>query len=1248
MTSLSGSPVRGGTQRGDSLDGEPRACTTSAAALPATGHAFLRATERAAAAAELRGALSVALRDPNARPAAARRLAERRADWRLGFAQLQHLAQAGDTDGARSLAGLLLDADGAAAAELEAALGAPLPPPDAAETAEAALEALREAASGLPERIPADLDGRIAAALAACARAADRPVGPPLGEDALRLAALPGLAHRLAPLWPPLLGLDGRAAPAAAAFAEGADAPELLLHLEALLDPALGGDPSGADLLMEALGPAQGIRLVHALRKAGRAEGSRLALRTLVGLGLAEPPEVIRLILMEAEDGLGALEILDVATALTPDSALLRVEHAKALAASGRADEALAEARAAMDLPHRAVDTALGAADILASRGHSAEAAPALLRLVEQHPSSAPLLQRAAAAQAAAGDIADAERLARLAVAAASGQASPHLRLLLARLAAGRGARAEALALLGPLLGDPAVPEAEVLFLDLVVAVTWRALPDDVDFDLVAAAEARIAARPAGLPLGLLCEAMRLFLLLEREGTVRLLGEAAAERLRLRADPLPPRSMLVLLPEMRAEPGGLSPEQLGRELVLQGRALLSGGQRLLAGLCFRMAAAAAPDDPAARFNAAFAAIADGRPEEASRLLAGLERIYDTDMTRVAWPLVGGERWPDAGFPHHAAFEALKPPGAEWPLITVITPSYNQAAYVEETLLSVLHQNYPRLQYVVVDGNSNDGSVAILERYRDRLDTLIVEPDRGQTHAINKGLRLAKGEIITWLNSDDMLAPGALHAVALAWLGNRADLVFGYCLPHRSHVFQLANLPKARQDTFTRAHLSQIFALWMKGFFFYQPEVFFTRRILDAAGGELREDLVYTMDYDFWLRCAAAGATVEPLHWPIALFRQHAEQKTSRLVDCVVEQGAVRDRHVRIAPPAARRADICVRTAGAFTRPRPRLGVISSRMHKIFSADAAGDLAAALAASGIDATLVERADDLPEGTDMVIKLLHLQEDEADIAALRRGGFGGPLLGWFWDNHHHLAANFAVGEALDLSCPGHAFARHYLRNASAIQIEPLALCTTQWSAREADAFWRDFAEAPRTDALYGGFVRYPFARPRNRLVEQLRAAGLAGVYLLEEHDLTRYFGLTPRERFREWASHKVSLALPLAGDVSQRIFDALLTGQVPIVPRDVHDFDAVIPPDLQRELPVIRFDAYQVEAVRAAAAEAVAAFDRGGPVAAAARHRFALDGHMFPVRVRELVARLRMIPEDPLFVEVAEDGAAAEQY
>lgn len=221
----------------------------------------------------------------------------------------------------------------------------------------------------------------------------------------------------------------------------------------------------------------------------------------------------------------------------------------------------------------------------------------------------------------------------------------------------------------------------------------------------------------------------------------------------------------------------------------------------------------------------------------------------------------------------------------WPKISVVMVSFNQAAFLEEGLRSVLQQGYPNLEFIVIDGNSTDGSVEILDRYRDRLASLVIEPDRGQSDGLNKGFARATGDILTWVNSDDLLEPGALFRVAQAFATPGVDMVAGGCrqigISRDKVILNHHNrLPFGIQIALPLGLLLEMDRFWLTGSFFYQPEVFFSHEIWKRSGGKLRTDLHYVLDYDLWVRMAAAGAHVIHIPEYLACSRTHDQQKTT--------------------------------------------------------------------------------------------------------------------------------------------------------------------------------------------------------------------------------------------------------------------------------------------------------------------------------------------------------------------------------
>lgn len=201
------------------------------------------------------------------------------------------------------------------------------------------------------------------------------------------------------------------------------------------------------------------------------------------------------------------------------------------------------------------------------------------------------------------------------------------------------------------------------------------------------------------------------------------------------------------------------------------------------------------------------------------------------------------------------------------LVSIITPSFNQANYLEQTLRSVLEQDYARIEYIVIDGGSTDGSVEIIRKYKDRFAYWVSEKDNGQAEAINKGLVRAKGEIVAWLNSDDYYLPNTISEVVKGFEENPdIAMVYGNVLAVDEQG-QTTNVLKYKQLSFEDLLCFQIIG---------QPSVFFRRDALEKAG-LLDASLHFLLDQHLWLRIAQQGKILHvPQTWSAA--RYHAEAK----------------------------------------------------------------------------------------------------------------------------------------------------------------------------------------------------------------------------------------------------------------------------------------------------------------------------------------------------------------------------------
>lgn len=205
-----------------------------------------------------------------------------------------------------------------------------------------------------------------------------------------------------------------------------------------------------------------------------------------------------------------------------------------------------------------------------------------------------------------------------------------------------------------------------------------------------------------------------------------------------------------------------------------------------------------------------------------------------------------------------------------PLVSIVTPSYNQVQFLEKTILSVLNQGYPHIEYIVIDGGSTDGSVDLLKKYDGQIDYWVSERDQGQTDAINKGFAQASGDIYAWINSDDTYQPGAV-AEAVRFLSHETEVGMVYgdveIINENDEVVGHFN---AKQANYRRLRRGAVYIP--------QPATFW-RAALWKEVGPLDPSLYFAMDYDLWLRLAEISrlSYLEGHLW--ANFRVHGESKT---------------------------------------------------------------------------------------------------------------------------------------------------------------------------------------------------------------------------------------------------------------------------------------------------------------------------------------------------------------------------------
>ncbi len=248
------------------------------------------------------------------------------------------------------------------------------------------------------------------------------------------------------------------------------------------------------------------------------------------------------------------------------------------------------------------------------------------------------------------------------------------------------------------------------------------------------------------------------------------------------------------------------------------------------------------------------------------------------VTRLPPPPPGKTGWPWTEESEHLS--SLQSNGNPWPRISIVTPSFNQGQFIEETIRSILLQNYPNLEYIIIDGKSTDNSVDIIRKYEPWITYWISEPDNGQSQAINKGFNKCTGELVNWICSDDMLCKNSLIQFASLYYIDNTFLYIGKCRlvdkrgdPAGSTSSQISNFNE----------LTDLANHWRKNDSIAQQSVLYPLTSVNEIGG-VNESNYYTMDYELWGDLLLNNICIKNIPLEIGIYRWYEGQKTSYILN----------------------------------------------------------------------------------------------------------------------------------------------------------------------------------------------------------------------------------------------------------------------------------------------------------------------------------------------------------------------------
>ncbi len=243
--------------------------------------------------------------------------------------------------------------------------------------------------------------------------------------------------------------------------------------------------------------------------------------------------------------------------------------------------------------------------------------------------------------------------------------------------------------------------------------------------------------------------------------------------------------------------------------------------------------------------------------------------YNDGILKSLPPAINKDGWPWNEEVSPTIYLAEK----EWPKISIVTPSYNQGIFIEQTIRSILLQNYPNLEYFIMDGGSTDETLDIIKKYDKKINLWASEPDFGQAHAINKGFKLCLGEIFNWINSDDLLAPNALFEIGRLFKESNCDLVAGSVLDDFDNSMDSKCISKNEN-----IEINNILKIVPNNYKYHQPGIWFRKNHMNTLP-KFSEDMHYYFDWDYTLKYISIYPNILYTDNLLVHFRLHEKSKS---------------------------------------------------------------------------------------------------------------------------------------------------------------------------------------------------------------------------------------------------------------------------------------------------------------------------------------------------------------------------------